>query len=353
MRFAHPQMLWLLLLVPLLVVGLALRYGWRRRTLAKLGYLPRVSELASSVGHVKRLAKALALVAAVTLLVLAVARPQAGERTTLAPYVGIDIVVALDFSKSMLARDAYPSRIERAKAELSRLIDGLRGDRVGLVAFAGETLSYPLTTDYSAAKLFWRDMMPDDMPVGGTAIGKAIVASMRLLTAVRGKGPPRSQVIVLLTDGEDHESDPIAAAQEAAQRGIRIYTVGIGSVSGEPIPELDGQGRIMGYLSHDGRPVTSRLDRETLAKIAEVTRGRLIEVDPRRFGVEPVMRELGKLNRSEVGKRLIKHYDDVYEWFLFPALLLLLFELSLSERRKRGAATPAQRARTNEKEVLG
>jgi Ca-activated chloride channel family protein len=178
-------------------------------------------------------------------------------------------------------------------------------------------------------------MMPDDMPVGGTAIGKAIVAGTRLLTAVRGKGPPRSQVIVLLTDGEDHQSDPIAAAQEAAKHGIRIYTVGIGSASGEPIPELDEQGRITGYLSHDGRPVTSRLDRETLSKIAEATSGRLIEVDPRSFGVEPVMQELGKLNRSEVDKRLIKHYDDVYEWFLFPALMLLLLEMSLSERRRQ------------------
>lgn len=336
MRLANPDMLWLLLFLPLYVVGTALRFGWRRRTMARLGHLPQVARLAASVSNGRRLAKIVIQLVGLSLVIIALARPQAGERTTLAAAVGIDVVVALDFSKSMLARDAYPSRIARAKAELARLIDGLRGDRVGLVAFAGETLSYPLTTDYAAAQLFWRDMTPLDMPVGGTAIGKAVIAAVRLLSGVRGKGPPRSQVILLLTDGEDHESEPVKAAEEAAKRGIRIYAVGIGSRSGEPIPQLNEDGSIAGYLQQDGKPITTRLDDKTLRKLAEITGGDYFEMDPRHFGVEPILAKLAKLKRSEVESRLIKHYDEVYFFFLFPAFLLLLIDVCLSERRRQG-----------------
>jgi Ca-activated chloride channel family protein len=333
-RFANQELLWLLALLPLVVVGLALRAEWRRRVTARLGHEPRVRELAARVSPVRRLVKSVLLVAGLGLLILALARPQAGERSTLAPTIGIDIVVCLDFSKSMLARDAYPSRIERAKAELGRLIDQLRGDRLGLVAFAGETLAYPLTTDYAAAKMFWRDLSPLDMPVGGTAIGKAITAATRLLEAVRGKGPPRSQVIILLTDGEDHESEPLEAAREAGKRGIRIHAVGIGSRSGEPIPELNKDGTVAGYMQREGGGyVTTRLDEKTLTGIADATRGKLIVMEPRRFGVEPLLAELAKLKRSEARTRLIKQYDDVYPWFLFPAFLLLLLEACLRESR--------------------
>jgi Ca-activated chloride channel homolog len=345
MRFANPQVLWLLCAIPALIVGLAVRREWRRRAMARLGHLPRIRDLAASVSPGLRLAKSMLLVTGLALCIVALARPQAGERSTLASSVGIDIVVALDFSKSMLARDAYPSRIERAKAELGRLLDTLKGDRVGLVAFAGETLSYPLTSDYAAAKVFWRDMTPFDMPVGGTAIGKAIVAATRLLLAVRGKsgvgrrgapmGEPRSQVILLLTDGEDHESEPLEAAKEAAKHGIRIYAVGIGSRSGEPVPQLNEDGTVAGYMKAPGGGyVTTRVDESTLRGIAEATKGTLILMEPGRFGVEPILREVAKLKHSESQSRLIRHYDEVYAWFLLPGFLLLLTEACLRERRR-------------------
>jgi Ca-activated chloride channel family protein len=354
MRFANPQLLWLMLSLPLLIVAMALRYGWRRRVLARLGHLAQIRRLAASLSPPRRMLKAVSLVGGLALVILSLARPQAGERSTLAPTVGIDIVVALDFSKSMLAQDAYPSRIERAKAELSRLLDSLKGDRVGLVAFAGETLSYPLTTDYTAAKLFWRDMTPMDMPVGGTALGKAVVAGTRLLSAVRGKGPPRSQVILLLTDGEDHDSDPVEAAKQAAKQGIRVYAVGIGSRSGEPIPMLNEDGTVAGYMPKPGGGfVTTRVDEKTLKQVASITKGSYIAMDPRRFGVEPIMEQISKLKRAESKTRLIRHYDEVYAWFLFPGLFLLLLETCLSERRRvpighRGSgfrAVPVRRRR--------
>jgi Ca-activated chloride channel homolog len=344
MRFANPHLLWLLLLLPALIVGLSLGYGRRRRLLARLGHWPRVKELAGSVSPLRRAIKSILLVGGMGLLILSLARPQSGERSILAPAVGIDIVVALDFSKSMLARDAYPSRLERAKAELGRLIDSLKGDRVGLVAFAGETMSYPLTTDYAAAKLFWRDMTPADMPVGGTALGKAIVAATRLLSEVRGKGPPRAQVILLLTDGEDHESDPLEAAGEAAKQGIRIYAVGIGSRSGEPIPELNEDGTVAGYVQQPGGGfVTTRLDERVLRGIAEATKGSTIVMDPRRFGVEPILAQLALLKRAEGSSRVIHQYDEVYTWFLFPAFMLLLIEVCLPDRRGKRSASAGPR----------
>jgi Ca-activated chloride channel family protein len=355
MRFANPQLLWLLLLLPLIIVGLSFRYGWRRRVVARLGHLEQVRRLADSVSPAARLIKAMLLVVGVGLVITSLARPQAGERSTLAAAVGIDIVVALDFSKSMLAQDAYPSRVERAKAELNRLLDSLKGDRVGLVAFAGETVSYPLTTDYTASKLFWRDMTPMDMPVGGTALGKAIVAGTRLLAGVRGKGRPRAQVILLLTDGEDHESDPLEAAKQAAKQGIRIYAVGIGSRSGEPIPLVNEDGTVAGYMPKpEGGFVTTRLDEKTLKQIASLTRGRYIHVDPRRFGVEPIIAEVTKLKRSESQSRLIRHYDEVYPLFLLPGFLLLLVEVCLSDRRRTPlwappTPTPAPASRRRER----
>jgi len=331
-------MLWLLGLVPLLVVGLALRYDWRRRQLARLGHLEQIKRLAAAVSPARRLLKAALLVLGVTLVILSLARPQAGERSTLAPRVGIDIVVALDFSKSMLARDAYPSRIERAKAELNRLIDSLGGDRLGMVAFAGDAVAYPLTTDYTAAKLFWRDMSPLDMPVGGTALGKAITAGARLLAGVRGKGQPRAQVLLLLTDGEDHESEPLKAAEDAAKKGVRIYAVGIGSRSGEPVPEVDDSGKIVGYMKKpDGGFVTTRLDEKTLKAVAAATKGRYIAMDPKSFAVEPILKAIKKLKQAETKARLIKHYDEAFAWFLFPGFLLLLLEACLPERRRRRA----------------
>ena len=336
MRFANPQLLWLLLVIPPLVVGLALRHDWRRRTMARLGHLPQIKRLAASVSGPRRLLKGTLLVLGLALVIISLARPQAGERSTLAPRVGIDIVVALDFSKSMLARDAYPSRIERAKAELNRLIDSLGGDRLGLVAFAGDAVAYPLTTDYAAAKLFWRDMGPMDMPVGGTALGKAITAGTRLLAGVRGKGPPRAQVMILLTDGEDHESEPLKAAEEAAKQGVRIYAVGMGSRSGEPVPELDEEGKVVGYMKKpEGGFVTTRLDEKTLKTVAATTKGQYIAMDPKSFGVEPILKALRKLKQAETKARLIKHYDEAFAWFLLPGFLMLLLEVCIPERRRK------------------
>jgi Ca-activated chloride channel family protein len=336
MRLANPHLLWLLLVVPAVVLGYALSFAQRRRLLARLGDLPLIRRMASSVSTARRVLRAAEVVLALALLALALARPQAGGRAKLTKQPGLDLIVALDFSRSMLAKDVYPSRLERAKRELERLMDKLGGDRIGLVAFAGETLTYPPTTDYAAVKLFWRDMGPWDMPVGGTAIGRAMRSGLDLLTRLRaGGGPTRAQVILLLTDGEDTDSEPLEVADQASKLGVKVFTVGIGSRSGELIPEFDDKGTITGYVKdQDGKYVTSRLGEAMLRQIAEKTGGEYFHADPKRFGVEQVEAALSGLKRTENEARVVKQYDEVFEVLLLPAFLLLVGEACSTDRRR-------------------
>ncbi len=347
MRIATPHFLWLLLAVPAAVIVYALYFAQRRRLLARLGSGPMIERMIASTSVARKVLRAVEVVAALALIALALARPQAGGRAKLTKQPGLDLVVVLDFSRSMLAKDVYPSRLERAKRELERLIDRLGGDRIGLVAFAGETLSYPPTTDYAALKLFWRDLYPWDMPVGGTAIGRAMRASLDLLTRIRVQGgATRAQVILLLTDGEDNDSEPLEVADQASKLGVKVFTVGIGSRSGELIPEFDEKGQVTGYVKDaDGKYVTSRLDEATLTKIAEKTGGEYFHADPKRFGVEEVESALAGLKRSENEARVVKQYDEVYEILLLPAFLLLVGEACSSDRRRRAAAATAAAAR--------
>jgi Ca-activated chloride channel family protein len=337
MRLAQPHLLWLLLLVPVIVLGWVVAFTRRRRLLERMGGRVLIERMAASVSVPRKVLRAVLITSALVLLVFALARPQAGGRAKLERQRGLDLVVALDFSKSMLARDIYPSRLERAKRELERLMDRLAGDRIGLVAFAGETMSYPPTTDYAAVKLFWRDLQPQDLPVGGTAIGRALRVGVEQLTRLRQKDRgTRSQVILLLTDGEDTESEPLEVAQQAATLGIKIYAVGIGSRSGELVPQVGEDGQVTGYLKDsDGKYVTSRLAEEMLAKLASLTGGEYLRADVKRFGVEAVELALASLKRSENEARLIKQYDDVYEILILPAFLLLVGEACMSERRRK------------------
>jgi Ca-activated chloride channel family protein len=344
MRFGDPRLLWLLLAIPAAVLATTIAFQRRRRLLGRLGQVALIRKMTADVSVGRKVVRAALVIAALALAALALARPQAGGRAKLSRQQGLDLIVALDFSKSMLAKDVYPSRLERAKRELERLMDHLAGDRIGLVAFAGETLTYPPTTDYAAVKLFWRDLSPWDMPVGGTALGRAIRAGTDILTHLRAQpgqsaapaqASGRSQVILLLTDGEDTESEPLEAAEEASKLGIRVYTVGIGSRSGELIPTYDEHGQVTGYVKDaDGKYVTSRLGEDTLVKIAQKTGGEYLHADAHQFGVEQVEAALTNLKRTENEARVVKEYDDVYEGLLFPAFLLLVGEACMSDRRR-------------------
>lgn len=349
MSWADPHALWLLALLPLGIAGLWWSAARRKRSTEMFGRSTTVEPLIAGRAQWWRATRALLMTFGVALTIIALAGPQYGSRTQVLRKRGIDIVIALDFSKSMLARDVHPSRIKRAKAELERLLSELDGDRVGLVAFAGEAMAFPMTVDYSAIGLFLRDLGPMDMPVGGTAIGKALIAARRLIESSsqpRGDesgAPPRSRVVILLTDGEDHEGDPIAAAEELKSSGIKVYAVGIGSGTGEPIPTYAADGTLTGHMKDaEGRLIMTSLspqNEETLERIASITEGVYVKAEEGTVGMEEIRSELAKLQASEQKARRVTVHENRFALALLPAFLLIVLEGLLPEawvvRRRR------------------
>jgi Ca-activated chloride channel family protein len=325
------------------IIGYVVRAAVRQRQLERLGHLPQVQRMIASSSPVLRVVRPLCVGVALLLLLMVWFRPQFAGKARIVKQRGIDLVIALDYSKSMYARDIPRSRIDRAKQELARLLDRLAGTRVGLVLFAGTVKELPLTTDYTAVRLFWEELTPNDMPVGGTAVGLALTSATRLLQRVRGKGKTRDQAILLITDGEDHQSEPIKAAKVARKLGIRVYTLGIGTRVPEMIPHITDEGKQAGFLKHDGKYVTTKLDVATLKKIARITSGRYLQATPASFGVDRFLKELSELKQAETEKRIRRTYEDWYKLPLFLAFLLLLLEAGLGSRRWRFRIRPAQK----------
>jgi Ca-activated chloride channel homolog len=341
MRFAAPSYLWLLALVPVLA-GLLLLAAWRRgRALERIGDAALVRRLASSVSAERRVIKAVLVVVAAVFLVLALARPQWGARLETVTRRGIDVVVAVDTSASMLAEDVAPNRLAQARAAVLSLIDLLEGDRIGLVAFAGNAyVACPLTLDYGAAAMFVDVLDTDLLPIPGTAIA----AALRTATSAFPEGERRHKVVILITDGEDHEGDIQAAAQEAADAGVIVYTVGIGGPAGTPIPLRNTRGDVTGYKEDkDHRKVTSRLDEGALEAIATATRGKYHRASAEGVELRSIYEEIAAMDRRTLSTRLQSAFEERYALPLGAALLLLLVETALGDRRRlaraaRGAA---------------
>jgi Ca-activated chloride channel family protein len=327
-----PDSPWVLPFVVGAVAGLTslaplLGFAERRALVASVGDARTVEGLLGGLSPSLRLARGALVVVGVSLCVFAAARPQLYQGTRMLSRRGIDIVVALDFSKSMLARDVAPSRIDLAKRELEQFIEGLGGDRVGLVAFAGEAFKFPLTTDYEAATLFWRDLDPYDMPVGGTAIGRALDAALELFENDR-LSADRSKVVVLMTDGEDHEGDPVAVARRAAAADVRIHVLGIGGATPELIPVMGADGSWSGFQRDDrGEYVTTALTEENerqLREIAELSGGSYHRAEQGQVGVDHIRREVRRLRQAQLDERRVQVYGEAYQGFLVVGLLVLI-----------------------------
>ncbi len=347
MEWGNPDAFWWLLLLPLLALTYGAYLAWRARAARRLARRPALARFLLRGSLAKQLIRTLLTLAAIALLIVTLARPQWGERQRTVQKEGIDIVFALDISRSMLAADATPSRLRAAKDELIRALSLLHGDRVGLVIFAGVAFPQaPLTADYGAIEFYLRRLDPEDMPVGGTASGRAILEAVELLTGERGAERARTgqthaapikraknQIIVLISDGEDHQSDPIAAAKYAEERGIRIYTIGFGSEKGEPIP-IYRDGHLTGYhKDRDGNTVTTRLNPQQLQDIAAITHGRYFHYDGRGSVANAVTTTLNDLEKDQLEALLRVQREERYLFTLLPALALLALALLLGERR--------------------
>jgi len=332
MTFAHAPMLHLLWLLPAAVLFFAWTARRRRRDLNRfIG--PELSvRLAASVSRRRRRWKTIFILLALFTALLALARPQYGRKLRMIQRKGIDIVIALDTSDSMLAEDIRPNRLERAKREISSLIDRLRGDRVALVAFAGEAfVQCPLTSDYEAAKMFL-DIIDQSLEPG-TAIGKAIHTS----TAVFQDKERKYKAIILITDGEDHRSDPLVEAEKAAQEGVRIYTIGVGSPGGVPIPIRDEGGDLVEYKKdRRGETVLSRLDEIALQRIALKTGGRFYRATTGEMELESILEELENMEKKELASQEYDLREDRYQYFLLATVILLAADVALGDRKRRG-----------------
>lgn len=337
MRFAAPDYLWLLLALPVLAALFVLAFRRRRRALERFGDLRLVERLAGSVSIEKRVIKAVLVVAAAFFLILALARPQWGSSLETVTRRGVDVIVAVDTSLSMLAEDVKPNRLAQARGAISSMIGLLEGDRVGVVAFAGAAyVACPLTLDYAAASLFVDIIDTDLIPVQGTAIAAAI----RKATEAFGTEDRRYKVLILITDGEDHEGDVEAAARAAAEAGVIIYTIGVGSPSGEPIPLRDERGRVTGYKDDvDNKKVTSRLGESALEAIAVATRGKYLRSSAEGVELQRIYEEIARMDKRALSSRLQTAYEERYTIPLAAALLLLGLEATVGERKGRGLGT--------------
>ena len=361
--FANVPYAWFGLLVALAIAAYVWGAHRRRQAVERLGNPILLARLLASVDSGKRLIRALCVCLALSAVVLGLMRVQYGGVAKVVPARGLDIVLAVDYSKSMLAEDVYPSRSERLEAELTRFLDesGRRGDRVGVVVFAGGARSFPVTADLAVLDLFLRHADPRTENPGGTAIGKALDKAIDLLIAVRredaiarGELDPEEddedaraeqleelaneadQIIILLTDGEDTVGRPLELAQRANQLGIKIYAVGIGSDLGEPIMKYDAEGQPIGYATDDeGKPIVTRLDEETLEQLADATQGEYVHVEPESFGLDEVREEVEDLSAAQREQSIEIHREEGFVFFLVPAVVLLSIGLALGDRRRR------------------
>lgn len=336
MRIAEIDFIYvLLILLPLLITFYWLVFKMKRRAKERFGNLALIEKLSFSFSPKKQRWKVVLILLGTFFLLFSLARPQLGTKLTLMKREGVDMVIAIDVSLSMLAEDIKPSRLEKAKQEINGLISRMRGDRVGLVAFAGVSfIQCPLTLDYSAAKLFLDIIDVNLIPQPGTAIGDAIRTSIKAFNQKERK----YKVLIILTDGEDHDSDPLGAAEEALKEGIRIYTIGIGSVQGEPIPIKDGRGQVTGFKKDkEGSVVVSRLDEVTLQKIALTTGGKYYHATSGEMELDKIYDEISKMEKKELEGKLMTQYEDRYQYFLLISVVLLTIEFLISERRSKKA----------------
>ena len=317
----------LILLIPLIFIAYWLMRRLRRKRIARFGDPELVARLTPEVPRRKGWAKLTLLSIALLFFCIGMSRPQIGATLKERQIKGAEIMVVLDVSNSMLAEDYSPNRLERAKLAISKLVDELQGDRIGLIIFAGESfVQLPITSDYVSAKIFLNSITTESVPVQGTALGEAIRTAIRGFTSES----EHSRAIILITDGENHEDDPVAAARDAVDMGARVFCIGVGSPEGKPIP-MDG-----GLLKDkDGNIVVTRLDEQTLRDIASAGQGLYVRAGNTEFGLNPVIDEIRTLQDKEFQSVVFEEFDEQYMYFFAIALVFLLLEFFMSDTRNR------------------
>ena len=329
-------MIWLFALVPVLIILYILLKRWKRAAIQKFGDPILVRRLFPEVSLSRPGIKFFLMLFAVIFLIAGICGPLIGSRLEEVKRKGADIIIALDVSNSMLAEDIKPNRLERSKQALSRLIDRLEGDRIGIIVFGGEAyVQLPLTTDYSAAKMFIGSISTEMVPTQGTAIGAAINLARESFTDTTRK----HSALVVITDGENHEDDAIEAAKGAAESGIKVFTIGMGSPDGAPIPVYNN-GAVVGFRQDNGgKTVVTKLNAEMLTEIADAGNGRFIRATSSDDGISLVLKELNALDKKEFKAKMYTDYENQFQYFIGVALLLMVVEFLLGEMKSKWFAS--------------
>ena len=327
-RFANIEMLWWLITTPVFVIGYIIYTKHKRRQLMEFGDQELVAQLMPDASKGRPIWKFSLLLLAWVLLIVAGSRPQYGQQEKTIKRQGIEVIVALDISNSMLAEDVAPNRLDRAKQILSKMIDNMVDDKVGLVVFAGEAFTQlPITCDYVSAKMFLNTITPNLISTQGTAIGAA------LQTAVTSFGATESEAgraIILITDGENHEDDAIAAAKQAQELGIQVFVVGIGKPEGSPIPKPGSNDY---FKDRSGQVVVSRLNEEMCQQIAAAGKGIYVRCDNTNTAMRALQQELDRMATAELESTVYADYNEQYQSFVLIALLLIVIEFFILSRK--------------------
>ena len=327
LNFAQAQYLLLILLIPVFFIMQAVILRMRRRRVRKFGDEALVSKLMPSYSKGKVWVRLILFSIGFFFFVIGLSRPQIGAKLKEHETKGAEIMIVLDVSNSMLAEDYSPNRLERAKLAIARLVDKLRDDRIGLIVFAGNSfVQLPITTDYVSAKMFLNSITTESVPVQGTAIGEAINTAMRSFSAQSEK----SRAIIVITDGENHEDDPVAAAKQAAELGVAVYAIGVGSPEGKPIP-MDGEL----LKDKDGEIVVTRLDETVLQDVAQAGNGVYVRAGNSEFGLNPIIENIKKMEDEMYSSIVFEEYDEQFMYFLGIALFFFVLEMLIGDRRPK------------------
>lgn len=330
-RFENSEYLWGLLIIPLLTFFFVWSRIARKKALRRFGNEEIMNYLMPFASKNRPVFKFLILMLALAFIITGIARPQYGSKLKKIKREGIELVIALDVSNSMLAEDIQPNRLDRAKLAISRLVDKLKDDKIGLIVFAGDAYTQlPITADYNSAKLFLNSVNTQIVPKQGTAIG----ASINLATRSFTPNSKANKAIIVITDGENHEDDAVSAAKSAVENGIVVHTIGMGLPQGSPIPVLrNGQKE---YLKdNQGNVVVTKLNETMLEQIATAGNGVYVRANNAQVGLNTLFDEINKLEKTEMESLVYSDYEDQFQYFFAIGLILILLEFVILERKNK------------------
>ena len=331
LRYDNIEFLYLLALIPLLIIGIIMYSKWQKNSILKFGDINLLNQLMQSHSIFRKKIKNTLFVLGITFLIVGLSNPQVGTKMEEVKREGVDLMIAIDLSYSMMAQDIKPNRLERAKQAISRLIDKLEGDRIGLVVFAGEAyVQLPITTDYSAAKLFLSTVNTSIIPTQGTKIGNAI----DLCSKSFDKENTQSKAIIIITDGETHDEEAIVSATKTREEGIYIHTLGMGLTKGGPIPIYNKYGSTSEFRKdREGNVIITKLNESMLEEIALAGEGTYIRANNSKSGLSSLFEEINKMEKKEIGTMIFTNYKDRFQIFIGISLVLLILNLFFLERK--------------------